>query len=90
MIKKLERMPYAQAHVEINENGNITLVSYTTVVATIVDGWLSVYGLYSQTTRKHISAFVREYTPFEYSTAKALYEDNESINIYTGELIDRA
>ena len=50
-IKKLSRMPYAQAHVEIHD-GTISLFSYVTLVADIdKDGWLTVYGLYSQTTR---------------------------------------
>lgn len=87
-IKKLTAMPYAQAHIEISEEGIITLFSYVTRVAEIdADGFLAVYGLYSMTTRKHISAFVREYTPFDYQGAKACYEDNYKINIYTGEII---
>lgn len=87
-IKKLTALPYAHAHVEISEDGTITLFSYVTRVAEIdSDGFLTVYGLYSMTTRKHISAFVREYTPFDYQGAKACYEDNYKINIYTGEVI---
>ena len=39
-IKKLTRMPYAQAHVEIYD-GTISLFSYVTLVADIdKDGWL--------------------------------------------------
>ena len=89
MIKKLTAMPYAQAHVEIDNQGNKNLFSYVTLVATITDdGWLSVFGLHSMTTRKHISAFVKEYTNgvLDYTNAKAAFEDNYRINIYTGEI----
>lgn len=86
-IKKLSAIPYGQAHVEIDDAGNILLFSYVTLVAAIKDGeWLEVYGLYSMTTRKHISAFVREYTCFDYSTAKEMYEKNYRISIATGEV----
>lgn len=89
-IKKLTAMPYAQAHVEIDTDGNISLFSYVTKVAEIdTDNFLSVYGLYSMTTRKHISAFMREYTPFDFSLAKSLVEFGEGakVNLETGELI---
>lgn len=85
-IKKLSAMPYAQAHVEIHENA-INLFSYVTLVAAIdKDGWLTVYGLYSRTTRKHISAFMKEYTGLDYYTAKQCYTDSLRINIHTGEI----
>lgn len=89
-IKKLSAMPYAQAHIEIHEDGSVSLFSYVTLVAHItVDGWLTVYGLYSMTTRKHISAFMREYAkPCDYYTAKAIYNDDKMINIHTGEVMD--
>ena len=89
-IKKLTAMPYAQAHIEIDTDKNINLFSYVTLVASITnDGWLTVYGLHSATTRRHISAFVKEYTDkLTYSDAKAAYEGNYSINIYTGEIAE--
>ncbi len=89
-IKKLTAMPYAQAHIEIHEDGSISLFSYVTLVAHITaEGWLTVYGLYSATTRKHISAFMREYAhPCDYYTAKAIYNDDKMINIHTGEVMD--
>ena len=89
-IKKLSAMPYAQAHIEIHEDGSISLFSYVTLVAHITaDGWLTVYGLYSATTRKHISAFMREYAkPCDYQTAKTIYNDSVMINIHTGEIMD--
>ena len=86
-IKKLTKMPYAQAHIEIQDDNSINLFSYVTLVATINNnGWLNVYGLYSNTTRKHISAFMNEYTCLDYKTAKMCYEENIRINIYTGEI----
>lgn len=87
-IKKLSAMPYAQAHIEIDDKGNIYLFSYITLVASIEDDWLTVYGLYSATTRKHISAFVREYADTNYQVAKQCYNDGYRYNIHTGEVID--
>ena len=94
-IKKLSAMPYAQAHVEIDNNNNIHLFSYVTLVCTITeDGWLTCTGTYSQTTRRHIGAFMREYVEWpngergDYYTAKHCYEGNYRFNIYTGEVED--
>ncbi len=88
-IKKLSAMPYAQAHVEIGDDGTICLFSYTTLVASIdPDGWCCCYGLYSQTTRKHISAFAKEYAkPLTYSNFKTAYEEGYMINCLTGEIV---
>lgn len=86
-IKKLTAMPYAQAHVEIDDKGNIYLFSYVTLVCKIdADGWLTCTGLYSMTTRKHISAFMHEYARDSYSTAKLIYENSQKFNIETGEI----
>jgi hypothetical protein len=38
------------------------------------------------TTRRHISAFVREYANISYQLARELYEKNMIYNIYTGEV----
>lgn len=82
----LSAMPYAQATIHKYDDGTIVLVSYSTPVAYIeADGRLYIRGLYSATTRKHIGAFVREYAHIDYQTAKRLYEDGYSYNIYTGE-----
>lgn len=87
MEKKLAKMPYAQAKVIIMDNGAIVLRSYYTDVALIqADGWLSINGLYSATTRKHIGAFMREYANSNYQLAKMLYENKMVYNIYTGEV----
>ena len=88
-IKKLTAMPYAQAHIEIDEKGNIYLFSYVTLVASIdSDGWLTIHGLHSRTTRRHISCFVREYANCGYSTAKTIYNDGYKMNIHTGEIVE--
>lgn len=87
MIKKLNAMPYAQAHIEVDDCGNSYLFSYTTLVAQIEEGYLTVFGLYSQTTRRHIGAYVKEMTPyFTYANAKAAYEGNYSIHIENGDI----
>lgn len=83
----LSAMPSAQATIHKYDDGTIVLVSYSTPVAYIeADGRLYIRGLYSATTRKHIGAFVREYAHIDYQTAKRLYEDGYSYNIYTGEM----
>ena len=84
----LSAMPYAQAKVLTFEDGTIQLMSYATIVATIDrEGWLSIHGLYSMTTRKHIGAFMREFTGMEYQTAKQIYTDGYQLNIHTGEVV---
>lgn len=88
-IRKLSAMPYAQAHVEINENGDICLFSYVTLVAWIDrDGWCGCTGTYSQTTRKHISAFAREYAaPLDYYSFKKAHAGGYVVNKHTGEVL---
>lgn len=92
-IKKLSAMPYAQAHIEISEDGTIYLFSYLTCVASIdSDGWLTIYGLYSQTTKRHIAHFMTEYANSRngYHLAKTLYLENLQYNIHTGEVVNIA
>ena len=86
MNKKLTLMPYANAKVWIDGFGNITLISYSTTVANIIDGRLHIFGLYSATTRRHIGAFVKEYCGTDYQTAKWLYENGYDLDLETGEL----
>lgn len=85
MIRKLKKMPYANATIIENDSKNINLISYVTIVIEIKDGWLQVNGLYSMTTRRHISNFMREFG-FSYQLAKQLYEDKMVLNIFTGEV----
>lgn len=94
-IKKLASMPYAQAHVEIDEDGNKYLFSYRTMVIELTaDGWLTCTGTYSRTTIRHIGAFMREYVEWpngergDYYTAKNAYLGNYRLNIETGEVED--
>ena len=78
ITRKLKNHEYAQARVEIeNDDGSITyrLVSYSMHVATVVKtsaGWfLDCYGLYSMTTRHHISWFLDDIgSPFTFQDAK--------------------
>ena len=82
--KRLSGMEYAQAGI-IYEPACEFLVSYETIVAELTaDGWLTVYGLFSATTRKHLSKWGRFHGVY-YATLKRLYEQGKSRNIYTGE-----
>ena len=85
--KPLSHMPYAQAGVIVRPKETV-LVSYETEVCRLDNnGWLTCTGTYSQTTRKHISAFMKEYcSPFTYHDAKTCYENNLAVNILTGEV----
>ena len=94
-IKKLSRMPYAQAHVAIDKEGNTYLFSYVTLTAILTaDGWLEITGLYTATTRKHIGAFMAEYVIYPsgahgtYQDAKECYLGGYRLNIKTGEVED--
>ena len=86
--KALREMPSAQCGVMVRSNGDIEFYSYRTHVITLTtDGWLSCFGLYSMTTRKQIGRFLKEYAPLlTYQMVKKVYEDNYSINAYTGEI----
>lgn len=82
--RKLHRHPYAQATVIQHDNAT-ELISYTTpVVAIDEEGYLHCFGLYSATTRKHISAFMRE-LGLDYSIAKRCYTEDKVYNVNTGE-----
>lgn len=87
--KRLKYRPAGQCGVMVDEYGGIHLISYTTHVATIdPQGWLSINGLYSNTTRRHIGYFLREYAPLvPFTTAKKCYEKGQSINVYTTEVV---
>ena len=65
-VKKLKGHSSAQCKVALTAN-SITLISYTTAIikAERFDGGYIVTcsGLYSMTTRKHISWFIQEYFP---------------------------
>ena len=88
VIKKLREIPYGQCFVEYDDSKNFYLWSYRTMVAKVEDNILTVNGLYSMTTRKHIGAFMREYCNSTYQTAKQLYEDGLMLDLSTGEVIE--
>lgn len=87
MIKKLTKMPYAQAFVLYIDNNNFVLYSYNTPVATVKNGKLHINWLYSMTTRRHIGAFMQEYCKSDYFLAKQLYIDGYDYDINTGEVV---
>lgn len=88
--RPLSKMPYAQASVAQYPR-KVALISYATKVAEIKydanGAWLRVYGLYSATTRRHISAFMREYgIGNDYYTARMCSETGYWYNLETGEI----
>lgn len=86
-IKKLTDHRYSQCHVEITDAA-IHFFSYSTLVCSIDDGWLSCSGLYSMTTRKQIGWFLKEYAPrITFQMVKQCVEDNTMIDINTGEIV---
>lgn len=99
--RRLSNMPSAQAgivnHIDaIDANGRYekrpgyTLMSYATPAAILTaSGLLTVDCLCSTTTRRHVSAFLRELCPgISYQDAKAAYEGGYSIDINTGDHMD--
>ena len=81
--RPLREMPYAQARV-VEEGNNLKLYSYQTLVAEYKDGWIYCYGLYSVTTRRHISKFAKEISFLcTYQLFKMCYEDKIRINLNT-------
>ena len=88
MYQKFAGHEQAAAHLVYDERHNIRgLLSYSTIVITVdSEGWMTVNGLYSRTTIKHIGWFMREIGS-SYQTAKQIYIDNYKMNIYTGEVL---
>lgn len=85
MIRPVYGHKYAQAYVEETERGQ-ALYSYSTIIIYIDNnGWMTVSGLYSPTTRKHIGWFMKE-LGLTYQIAKSCYLNGEQYNIYTGEI----
>lgn len=85
----LKSMPYAQASVIDDQRGNVYLRSYSTIVCQISGDWFYCNGLYSATTRRHISAFCREYGRgvVSYATARDVcVRDGYAVNMETGEV----
>ncbi len=86
--RKFAAHPYANASICNFNDGTISLVSYRTTVLEInPEGWLTVNGLYSMTTIKHIGWFMKEVCGLTYQHAKRVYTTGEKFNVYTGEVI---
>ena len=91
MIKTLRKMPYAQA--KVRDYGDIgrdtrVLQSYATDVIIVKNGQMECTGLYSMTTRKHISAFLWEYYPsISFNMVKVIAGTGKMLNVITGEVI---
>ena len=95
MIQKLAEMPYAQAHVEIDNDSNIYFFSYVTLVCVLTaDKWFFCTGTYTPTTKKQIDAFGKEYITWPngdhltWRDAEACFRGNYKMNIETGEIED--
>ena len=91
MVRKLKYIPYGHAcvrdYADIGKDKRV-LQSYYTDVVIVDNGWISCTGLYSMTTRKHISAFLREYYPaISFQTIKTLAQTGYSMDILTGEVV---
>ena len=74
----------ANCSVRMFDNGDICFQSYATDVLYYVHstGFLYCTGTYSQTTRRQIGWFLREYFPnFSYHDAKAAYESDCKISV---------
>ncbi len=91
MESTLRKMPYAQAKVrdyaDVGSDLRI-LQSYKTDVIIVDKGIMECTGLYSMTTRKHISAFLWEYYPsISFNMVKAIAGTKKRIDLLTGEII---
>jgi len=92
MVKTLKKMPYAQARVWESEGIGRKcrmLISYSTHVIEVDNGgMMRCTGLYSMTTRKHISAFLWEYYPnISFNMVKAIAGTDKTLDTETGEII---
>ena len=91
MERTLKKMPYAQAKIrdyaDIGRDMRI-LQSYRTDVIIVNNGIMECTGLYSMTTRKHISAFLWEYYPrISFSMVKTIAGTGKKLDVMTGEII---
>lgn len=85
---RLKNHPFAQCTVKEFDDA-LVLQSYSTDVI-IFDkrhGDLACSGLYSATTRRHISAFLKEYFPnVDFKTVKKIAGTSLTYNVRTGEV----
>lgn len=90
MERTLRKMPYAQAKVrdyaDIGRDMRV-LQSYRTDVVIVDIGMMECTGLYSMTTRKHISAFLWEYYPnISFQMVKDIAGTGKKIDVLTGRI----
>ena len=90
MERTLRKMPYAQAKVrdyaDIGRDLRV-LQSYATDVIIVKNGLMECTGLYSMTTRKHISAFLWEYYPhITFQMVKTIANSDKKLDVLTGEI----
>jgi hypothetical protein len=86
-ISRFEGHKKAKAFFVKDNYGNVAMYSYNTQVVYIdSDGWLTISGLYSRTTIKHIGWFAKSIGT-TYQTLKHLYLHNEKMNVRTGEVV---
>ena len=86
-IRKLKSAPCSNCYIKDYDNV-IVLVSYSTPVIIVENGWLHINGLYSATTRKHIGKFMREMGYGDYQLAKKLFAMRVDYNVETGEIVE--
>ena len=89
--QKLENMPYAQAlvHKYYDKDGYLILSilqSYSTLVCAIDFNSNTIYcnGTYSQTTRKHIGSFARQFSGHTGFNSLSYYDFKEAVDVTEG------
>ena len=94
--ERLSLMPYAQAGT-LYKDGEVQLISYDTLVCYTDHGYLYCTGTYSNSTRKHIGAWLKEHFPMlSYYDMKYCYlydccvkfDGTEIVSNETGEVFD--
>lgn len=88
VCKPLSGHEYAQAGVIFRPDGTIALWSYATHVCDIKGDYVYCYYNGTQTTRKHIGWFMREYANSYYQLAKKSADTGKWVNFKTGEVVD--
>lgn len=89
MITKLKNHKYSQCFIRTYNNIEEFWSYKTMVLQTNIDtNIMIVTGLYSNTTRKHISWYLAErFLHISYDTIKKAYDEKKNINIITTELV---
>ena len=81
--KPLKKHRFCQCGVVHSGVDDYSLISYDSVVIEVHNGIMHINGLYTQTTKKHISYFLEEYYPnVKFKYVKYAYE--HQLNIAAG------